>query len=100
MFKKAFCRIIISFIITTNCLSQGGSAFHFLRISPHAEANGMAEASVALSTNDPVAVVTNPHILVCRVKKIISHPATIIVTGFLGLVFQTSGIEHLHSMRA
>jgi hypothetical protein len=38
----------------------GETAVPFLLISPLTEANGMGEASVAISTDDPLAFITNP----------------------------------------
>jgi hypothetical protein len=44
-----------------HCHAQaGGTAMPFLIISPNAEANGMGETSVAVMTDDPLALITNP----------------------------------------
>ena len=52
--------VFISFIAATQCFAQGESGVPFLLISPGAKANGMGEASVALFSNDPLALMTNP----------------------------------------
>jgi len=47
-------------LLTDNCFAQGGAAVPFLLISPYAEANAMGEASVANSTDNPLAMIVNP----------------------------------------
>jgi hypothetical protein len=52
--------IVATLVISFPCFSQGNTAIPFLMISPYTEANGMGEASVAVATDDPLAVMTNP----------------------------------------
>jgi hypothetical protein len=59
--KRVLVTILLSIqSITAECIAQGESAVPFLLISPYAEANGMGEASVAVLTDDPLGLMTNP----------------------------------------
>ena len=61
MWKQAFLpSVILLLFLALDCCAQGESALQFLLITPYAEANGMGEASVALLSDDPVALMTNP----------------------------------------
>lgn len=61
MRKQSFLTsIVLLFFLALDCYAQGESALQFLLISPYAEANGMGEASVALLSDDPIALMSNP----------------------------------------
>lgn len=51
---------LIGIIISNISFAQGEAAVPFLLISPYAQSNGMGETSVAVTTGDPLAMITNP----------------------------------------
>ncbi|TAK67794.1 MAG: hypothetical protein EPO24_00070 [Bacteroidetes bacterium] len=67
--KKTAITAISFFVLISNCYSQGESALPFLLISPYAEANGMAEASVSAFVQDPLALMVNPAHLGLQSRK-------------------------------
>jgi hypothetical protein len=52
--------LLTGILATLHCFAQGEAALPFLLISPYAEANAMGEASVANSTDNPLAMIVNP----------------------------------------
>ncbi len=52
--------LLTGFILITTGFAQGEAAVPFLLISPYAQANGMGETSVAVTTGDLLAMITNP----------------------------------------
>jgi hypothetical protein len=63
--RNMICRTLLAvciglLVVFEQCSSQGDATLPFLLIPPSAEMNGMGETSVAVFSDDPLAMITNP----------------------------------------